>query len=262
MKMDMPGETNVKVYTSLGEKVDLLIERMSECVRLAQEYMKERTAERRGDRLSLGEMLRDFPPCIQALRENQEELKKAVLTLIPLRSARVTILRSACSMITTFYQNNHGHRRDICPLVRNEMRNLIRFVQNLYPQQWVVGGFTRLHLNQGPLIKWLRQDTQEVVVVSELAWKTECVVCLAQVREVVMYPCTHCCLCRECKDIVHNCPICRSPVRQVVHTDDADRERRPYIMSTQFQGSEGDMSSLFRRLQPMGDVHTMFRIDI
>jgi len=252
MKMDVPRETDVKVYTSLDEKVDLLIERMSECVRFAQEFMQNRTEDqRKGDMVYFGLMLRWFPDCIYKLRENQENLKRALLPW-SLKSKRATILREACGEIDTFYQNNHGHQRDIGPLVRNEMRNLIRFVQNLYPQQWVVGGFTSLHLNQGPLIKWLRQDTQEVVVVSELAWKTECVVCLAQVREVVMYPCTHCCLCRKCSLSLRECPMCRSHVTSYYALGDAKREKKKFIMCTQFPGWAGHTSMLLKELQALG----------
>jgi hypothetical protein len=252
MKMDVPGETNVKVYKSLDEKVDLLIERMSECVRLAQEYMQNRTAEERvGDMVSFGLMLREFPPCIDKLQKNKDALKGAVLTWA-LKSARATILREASGEISTFYQNNHGHRRDICPLVRNEMKNLIRFVQNLYPQEWVFGGFTSLNLTQGPLIKWLRQDTQEVVVVSELAWKTECVVCLAREREVVMYPCTHCCLCQNCSLKLRECPMCRSHVTSYYALGDAKREKKAFIMCTQFPGWAGHTSMLLKELQALG----------
>ena len=243
--MDVPGETNTRIYTSLDEKVGLLIERMSECVRLAQEFMKDSTADKRGDRVSLGEMLRDFPPYIQALRENEDQLKTAVLTLMPLRSARATILREACGVIGRFYQNNHNHKRDMCPLVRNEMRNLIRFKQNLYPQEWVFGGFTSLNLKQGPLIKWLRQDTQEVVVVSEFAWKTECVVCFVRERDVVLYPCTHFCLCRECKRSVFRCPMCRSAIREDCAIGDARRKKQKITQSTR-------MSRLLKELQALG----------
>ncbi len=246
MKMDVPGETNTRIYTSLDEKVGLLIERMSECVRLTQEYMKDRTAEEKArDMWSVGKMLRVFPPCIQALRDNEDQLKTAMLTLIPLRSARATLLREACGEICDFYQNNHNHTRDISPHVRNEMLNLIRFKQNLYPEEWQFGGFTSLDLKQGPLIKWLRQDTQEVVVVSEFAWKTECVVCFVKERDVVVYPCSHFCLCRDCKRSVFTCPMCRSPIREDMAIGDVRRKNRTFIQSTH-------MSRLLEELQALG----------
>jgi hypothetical protein len=248
MKMDMPGETNVKVYKKLDEKVDLLIERMSECVRFAREFMGNRTEEQKvGDMVSFGLMLQEFPTCIKKMQKNQEKLKGAVLTWL-LKSERATILREACDYIDLFYDNN---RLDIGLLVRNEMQNLIRFVQNLYPQQWVVGGFTSLH-NGEPLIKWLRQDTQEVVVVSEVAWKKHCVVCLVRERDVVLYPCTHCCLCRECKRSVFACPICRERVTRDYALGDAIRNEIPYIMCTQFPGWAGHTSMLLKELQALG----------
>ena len=254
--MDVPRETDVtaayEVYTSLDKKVDLLIERMSECVSFARAHMSKRTEEQQvGDMVSFGRMLRWFPVCTDKLQKNKDALERAVFAILPLRSERATILLEACGEIDTFYQNNHAHQRDIGPLVRNEMRNLIRFVQNLYPQQWVVGGFTSLHLDE-PLIKWLRQDTQEVVVVSELAWKTECVVCLVRERDVVLYPCTHCCLCRECRHSIFVCPICRSIVTTDYALGDAKRQNKPFIMSTQFPGSEAYTRRLLKELQALG----------
>jgi hypothetical protein len=250
----------VQRYVTVDQKVELLIERMSTCVRLVTAYMRDRTpAEHMRDRIMFGEMLRDFVPCIAQLRRNRLSLRLArrslVLLAMPLWSERATILERACAMI--YYFDNHNFRlaaaTDLLE-IRNEMKNLLRFEKNLYPRLNFTG-FTHLNTRHRPLIKFVREETGYEVVVSEAVYNKMCVVCLERERDVVLYPCTHCCLCRECKDSVHICPICRSSVRQVVHTDDADRERRPYIMSTQFQGSEGDMSSLLRRLQALSSEH-------
>jgi len=250
----------VQRYVTVDQKVELLIERMSTCVRLVTTYMRDRTpVEHMRDRIMFGEMLRDFVPCIAQLRRNRLSLRLArrslVLISMPLWSERATILERACAMI--YYFDNHNFRlaaaTDLLE-IRNEMKNLLRFEKNLYPRLNFTG-FTHLNSRHRPLIKFVREETGYEVVVSEAVYNKMCVVCLERERDVVLYPCTHCCLCRECKDSVHLCPICRSSVRQVVHTDDADRERRPYIMSAQFQGSDADMSSLLRRLQTLDSEH-------
>ncbi len=58
------------------KQVELLIERMSECVRFVREYMQSRTPDKEyGDKQVFGLMLRDFPLCIEKLARIQDELK-------------------------------------------------------------------------------------------------------------------------------------------------------------------------------------------
>jgi hypothetical protein len=53
--VEYPSDSTVQTYTSLDEKVDLLLERMSECLRLVKQYMQSRTADQnRGDRVVFG----------------------------------------------------------------------------------------------------------------------------------------------------------------------------------------------------------------
>eukprot|EP00899_Mesostigma_viride_P019750 jgi/Mesvir1/27777/Mv07460-RA.1 len=42
------------------------------------------------------------------------------------------------------------------------------------------------------------------------AWS--CSVCLDKEMQVVLFPCCHACLCRECVDKLSSCPICREPI--------------------------------------------------
>lgn len=62
----------------------------------------------------------------------------------------------------------------------------------------------------------------------------ECVVCLSDVRDTLILPCRHLCLCNTCADTLryqaNNCPICRlrkpqshgpSPNRRVCEQTDA-----------------------------------------
>ncbi len=69
--------------------------------------------------------------------------------------------------------------------IENEIQNMIRIEQNLYPQESLFG-FTKLNAG-GVLIRWIRkfEDAQgvvreEVVIVSEVAYKTECVICMTK----------------------------------------------------------------------------------
>ena len=72
------ADSTVHRCESLDQKVDLLIERMSECVRFVREYMQPRTENQNmGDRVVFGVMLRDFPPCIDNLRELEGQLRGA-----------------------------------------------------------------------------------------------------------------------------------------------------------------------------------------
>jgi hypothetical protein len=147
----------------------------------------------------------EFPPCIDRLRQNRLILRagRSVL-LAPLKSERATELGRACTMI--YISHNHTWRLTSTPdrrHIRNEMKNLIRFEKNLYPLGSFVGGFTHLNSKQGPLIKFVREETGDVVIVSQKVYKTKCVVCFERERDVVLYPCKRCCLCRECKESVH-----------------------------------------------------------
>ncbi|TRZ03412.1 hypothetical protein DNTS_030920, partial [Danionella cerebrum] len=48
----------------------------------------------------------------------------------------------------------------------------------------------------------------------------ECVVCLSDLRDTLILPCRHLCLCNSCADTLryqaNNCPICRLPFRALL----------------------------------------------
>ena len=250
------ADSTVHRCESLEQKVDLLIERMSECVRFVQEYMQARTTDQNmGDRVVFGVMLRDFPPCIERLKLIRDKLSRSILGTWSLKAQRATELRRACSMIYTFH-NNSGHNVETPELshIKNEMQNMIRIEQNLYPKESLFG-FTKLNKG-GVLIKFMREREdaeggvkEEVVVVSETAYKTECAVCYDREREVVLYPCTHCCLCVQCKRYVFRCPICRGSIVQERLLGDVQADGGKFILSSQFPGSEEHMPRLLDQLQ-------------
>lgn len=49
---------------------------------------------------------------------------------------------------------------------------------------------------------------------------SECVICMCDVRDTLILPCRHLCLCNGCADSLryqaNNCPICRAPFRALL----------------------------------------------
>ena len=49
----------------------------------------------------------------------------------------------------------------------------------------------------------------------------ECVVCYSTIKDTVVYPCRHICLCSPCTQVVRmqssRCPICRAPATKFIH---------------------------------------------
>lgn len=48
----------------------------------------------------------------------------------------------------------------------------------------------------------------------------ECVICMSDIRDTLILPCRHLCLCNGCADSLryqaNNCPICRAPFRALL----------------------------------------------
>ena len=55
-----------------------------------------------------------------------------------------------------------------------------------------------------------------------LAMGRECVICLSEPRDTTVLPCRHMCMCNKCANELRNqpqtnkCPICRTPVDQLL----------------------------------------------
>lgn len=65
-----------------------------------------------------------------------------------------------------------------------------------------------------PLCHWLHSHLPGQVAEDEVSDNSaECVVCLSDVRDTLILPCRHLCLCNTCADTLryqaNNCPICR-----------------------------------------------------
>ncbi|XP_043317403.1 E3 ubiquitin ligase RNF157 isoform X1 [Cervus elaphus] len=82
----------------------------------------------------------------------------------------------------------------------------------------------------------------------------ECVVCLSDVRDTLILPCRHLCLCNSCADTLryqaNNCPICRLPFRALLQIRAMRKKLGPLsptsfnpILSSQTSDSEEHSSS-------------------
>jgi hypothetical protein len=264
VEVEQASDRTVQSYATLDEKVDLLVERMRECVRFVKVYMDSRTSDQKlGDKYTFGVMMKEFPVCIDKLSDIQEQMKgvrerggiqKAPL-MWKLKTERATALREACADIHTFYNNEYGEMvRE--GHIRNEMRNLNIFRENLYPE-WRfggAGGFTKLDMTGGVLIKSYNEERSEFVVVGEVAW-ARCVVCFETPREVVLRPCNHACVCADCRRKLGRCPICRKSIESSISLESAKRENIPYFLSARGPWSEGYTRRLLLELQALGSEH-------
>ncbi|CAI5456234.1 unnamed protein product [Caenorhabditis angaria] len=63
----------------------------------------------------------------------------------------------------------------------------------------------------------------------------ECIICMSEVRDTVILPCRHLCLCSNCADTLryklNNCPICRAPFRALIRLR-AARQTRHQVYET------------------------------
>jgi len=52
----------------------------------------------------------------------------------------------------------------------------------------------------------------------ELDDENSCIICLENERCVALIPCGHLCLCRECSGTQKKCPVCRTPIQDLLRT--------------------------------------------
>ena len=233
------SENKVKRYETVDEKVGLLIERMSRCVDIVSKYMK-------GEKKSLVNGMREFPGCIDLLKCKLTE--KQLTTALKQTFYWINELHLTCWHLTTLLEFR---------FLRNEMLNLMRIRDNLYTEPNKDGVLT-VNTEQGPLIKWYREDKKYYVVAGEHDWNTKCISCLDRIRDVVLLPCKHFVMCRECSDewkhLGNNtCPMCRETIDERVTVGERKRKGLPFITNAQFPGSEEHTSRLLSELQALGD---------
>lgn len=76
----------------------------------------------------------------------------------------------------------------------------------------------------------------------------ECVICMCVLRDTLILPCRHLCLCQACADSLRyqasNCPICRSPFRALLHIKAVQKNSGP----TMAAGEVSELTNIFREL--------------
>ena len=233
------SDSKVQRYETVDEKVKLLTERMSRCMELVRKHMKGKKT-----------------PWFDVVTKNFSGS-------IDLLNARLTKQQRATANNQAFYWINefdgqcwHEITLPEFGYLRNEMLNLKRIRDNLYTQPNEDGVLT-VNTTQGPLIKWYLEDKKYYVVAGEHDWDTKCTSCLDRIRDVVMLPCTHFVMCRQCSDEwkrrSNTCPMCRVTVEERVTVGEMKRKGLTFITSTQFPGSEEHTSWLLSELLALGD---------
>lgn len=61
-------------------------------------------------------------------------------------------------------------------------------------------------------IERIAPTAPHAIAVYEDAMSVECAICFDKPKSVIIDPCGHFYMCRECASQVHACPICRGPV--------------------------------------------------
>ena len=71
-----------------------------------------------------------------------------------------------------------------------------------------------------------------------------CVICLSDIRNVLLLPCRHLCLCGSCAESLKfqsaNCPICRVPFRALLQMN-ALRYRKTYFRNDRYTDDEDEL---------------------
>jgi len=71
--------------------------------------------------------------------------------------------------------------------------------------------------------RWLQEEQNREYVLNQpdvITEGLECIVCMTNVRNVIMQPCNHLCMCRLCYEIYNKkeeCPVCRGNVESVTN---------------------------------------------
>uniref|UniRef100_A0A1I7TLI0 RING-type E3 ubiquitin transferase n=1 Tax=Caenorhabditis tropicalis TaxID=1561998 RepID=A0A1I7TLI0_9PELO len=92
----------------------------------------------------------------------------------------------------------------------------------------------------------------------------ECIICLSDIRDTVILPCRHLCVCSVCADALrykhNNCPICRSPFRALIRLR-AHRQTRNQIYETisLVEGLNGSFTQLPTVIDPVSTINSSTR---
>nr|XP_022904153.1 RING finger protein 157 isoform X2 [Onthophagus taurus] len=73
---------------------------------------------------------------------------------------------------------------------------------------------------------------------------SDCVVCMSEVRDTLILPCRHLCLCNSCANTLryqtNNCPICRAPFRALLQIRALQKTSNPILPPVNLPDGTGD----------------------
>jgi len=80
----------------------------------------------------------------------------------------------------------------------------------------------------------------------------ECVICMTELRNTVVIPCRHLCLCHKCAQVLHyqsnRCPICRGTVRSMLKIK-INKTEQHVVVETESGDSDGDNTKIVEEVQ-------------
>ncbi|XP_013182357.1 PREDICTED: E3 ubiquitin-protein ligase MGRN1 isoform X1 [Papilio xuthus] len=84
---------------------------------------------------------------------------------------------------------------------------------------------------------------------------SECVICMCDVRDTLILPCRHLCLCNSCADSLryqaNNCPICRAPFRALLQIRALQRLSAPGLLPAPTNPPDGSMENIPAGYEPV-----------
>ncbi|CAH2074658.1 unnamed protein product, partial [Iphiclides podalirius] len=84
---------------------------------------------------------------------------------------------------------------------------------------------------------------------------SECVICMCDVRDTLILPCRHLCLCNSCADSLryqaNNCPICRAPFRALLQIRALQRLTAPALAPPPANAPDGSMENIPAGYEPV-----------
>ncbi|XP_032513495.2 E3 ubiquitin-protein ligase MGRN1 [Danaus plexippus] len=89
---------------------------------------------------------------------------------------------------------------------------------------------------------------------------SECVICMCDVRDTLILPCRHLCLCNSCADSLryqaNNCPICRAPFRALLQIRALQRIANP-ALPTAASPPDGSMENIPAGYEPVSLIEAL-----
>jgi hypothetical protein len=78
-------------------------------------------------------------------------------------------------------------------------------------------------------------DEQEVYGLDDT--EAECIICLTDIRDTILLPCKHICVCRSCHKSINKCPICRSRIGSYMAFTEEESEEMKAVRAKAKKGT-------------------------